>query len=784
MGFDINLNKTVSTDKINIVENNINGVTVHLKEPVKSDSLTQTDLLNISEDKSNNSVFEGIPAARTLDESKAFLQQRKDEGIKRIAGEKLQDLPKDWKNGNGGFSSQADAKLTLGIDLDKINQQLATGKPYTNPGTDFLPVRKGDYDFALVNFTSMIYRNWDNPNLKPEARLNLVKSLYNQEGKEHLPGRWLLGIIPETENHLLMTESSRYLKNQIVQKHGMSYSTNNLKPQDYDNSKNGFNDWFINHLSQFTRNDFDEYNSKPYQPYAEKAVQNLYDYADDPKVKTSSQVVLDYLSAKFALQSSDLRRVVPYRRRPTHTAIENILKDNQSSRYMTLAGNFNSYDKDVESKNPFSNFHMYTQGVSKYEVPDAILDIMVNKSSNPYFMTSNHENTEIIYAENNFLISAGGRYQDFSKIPFTSQEDGIVMPTVVMLKDSGPNVNNMMRFLGRGDKSDKKNNTGVYENFAFGIRPTLPDNLNHEELKKQGKLIEKDNFKFIDLDNVYMAVYTKNQASPENYAPSVGFTEVVDKKSFTSLQDFEKAVEKNNQDKTFNYYGSNTYTTTKGKTIEFEMAEPLSKNISGKKVPPKGNVEEWTVKKVMEGNHEIKIDRKFENWQLTDSHTVEKENDGENNDFVMKADGTGQVLINNPRLNKSLLMSLADHKNPIRIEQDVEAINLTASAILNTNKTDKAINIEVNLKETDKVGYLSLKWAKGSSPENVKVYIKEKNNDKWKLAENRDSVFTSKEYDFRTDFNLTDKPDVSAVKFVASGKKLNLVGNPEAYQTN
>jgi hypothetical protein len=775
----------LESEKITINEKNIKA-----DATVSTTSFNPDTLIINSKSKSedlNRSVFDGIPAARNLEESKASLQQRKDSAIRRNAELKLDAFPNKDSKGNGGISNQADAKLSLGVDIEQINKELSKGKPYAKPGTDFAPLRKGDYDFALVNFTSLLYRQWDNPALKPETRLNLAKNIINEEGKDHIPSRWLLGIVPETENHILMTESTRYLKNQIVQKNGIGYSTSNLKPENYDNSKNGFNNWFVNHLSQFARKDFDEYNSKPYQPYALKAIENLYDYADDPKVKTSAQIVLDYTSAKFALQSSDLRRVVPYRRRPEHKSLDDILGDNQSSRFATLAGNFNAYDKGTDVKDPFSRYHMFTQGISKYEVPDAILDVMVDKSSNPYFMTSHHENTEIVYAENNFLISAGGHFDDWSSMPFTKQENGIPMPTVIMLKDSGPNTNNMIRFLGRGDKSDKINNTGVYENFAFGIRPVLPANL-EKELKEKGKIIEKDSFKFMEVDNTYIAMYIKNQPSPGDYAPSIGFAEVVDKKNFASLADFKADIEKNNQGKTYSYYGSNTYTTTKGKTIEFEMAENPKKNFWGNKVPPEGNVTEWPVKRVWEGNNssnkEIPIERKFEKWQLTNSYTTEKENDGENNDYLMKADGTGQVLINNPRLNKSLLMSLADHSNPVRIEQNVEVINLAETSEIKNNKDQHSMDLSVNLKESDKVGYISLKWAKDSAPADVRLYIKEKNANNWKLAEDRKNVFTSKDYDFRTDFNLAAHPEVTAVKFLVMGKDLKLAGNPEVYKAD
>ena len=65
-------------------------------------------------------------------------------------------------------------------------------------------------------------------------------------------------------------------------------------------------------------------------------------------------------------------------------------------------------------------------------------------------------------------------------------------------------------------------------------------------LKEKDKILENGHFKFMEMDNTYMVMYTKSQPSPENYAPSVGFTQVVDKKNFASLADFKKAVEANN----------------------------------------------------------------------------------------------------------------------------------------------------------------------------------------------------------------------------------------------
>ena len=68
-----------------------------------------------------------------------------------------------------------------------------------------------------------------------KTKQHIASTILNQEGDKHIASKWLLGIIPETENHILMTEGSRYLKNQLVQKHGLSYSTYKLPPEKYNN---------------------------------------------------------------------------------------------------------------------------------------------------------------------------------------------------------------------------------------------------------------------------------------------------------------------------------------------------------------------------------------------------------------------------------------------------------------------------------------------------------------------------------------------------------------------
>lgn len=738
-------------------------------------------------------IFDPVPAAHTIAQSKQLLDQRRLLAIQSWANKPMEDWT-GWKydknkgrkdpsgTAKGTLANRAMSKLALGVDTERVNQVLLSGKPYSGVGTHFAIkqapwiARNGDYDFALRGLTALTYTFWDSPHLKPETKMHLATTILNQEGNDHLKEKWLLGFIPETENHLLMTETSRYLKNQLVHNNGIQYSTFKLPAHKYDNSRNGFNEWMVDHLSQFVRHDFDEYNSKPYQGYTVKAIQNMYEFADDPNVKKSAQIVLDYLSARFATQSNELRRVVPFRRRQEYSQRPNMIStDSESARYALLAGNYHNAKavQDGTQATYFRGNNMLIPSVMSYRVPDAILDLMIEKGNNPYFMTVRHENTEIFYSEKNFMISAGGHYHKWSNLPFSKQENGIPMPTVVMLKNGGPDINNMLRFLGRGD-NDRINNTGVYENFAFGIRPVLPENM-ESELRAKGRLIQQGNWTFMEHDDVFVALNRQSKSSPRNYAPSVGFSEIVDKKEFQNLQSFMQSVLRNNQSQ-FNYYGHNHYTTTRGKTIEFEMAEPLKR----RRPPKPKEITEWKVKKVWNQGKPVPIESNLEKWPLIDSHTMNKEYDG--NDYVVKADKGGQILINNPHRDESLLMSLADQKQPIRIEQQGEIVDLVKTSTIQEHRTPHSLDLTVNFHSPDSTRYVSLPWKKGSQPQNVQVFGFNPVNQQWFLLENRQDVYKSGEHQFRSDFDLPESGKVTKIHFRVHGRHLNLSSSPEVYQ--
>jgi hypothetical protein len=196
--------------------------------------------------------------------------------------------------------------------------------------------------------------------------------------------------------------------------------------------------------------------------------------------------------------------------------------------------------------------------------------------------------------------------------------------------------------------------------------------------------------------------------------------------------------------------------------------------------PKPDRIEEWAIRGVSDRGRPLPIETDLTRWPLVDSVLATPDTDGYDNDWPMRADGTGQVLINNPHQQQSLLMSTADQKKLIRLEQNGPLVNLAEKAAVTRQAGPNQLDVTVALSEASKTGYLSLKWPQGAKPEAVQVHVKR--NGQWTLAEDRREVFSSDAHAFRTDFDITGQGAVEAVRFVAKGGNLLLSGQPEVYK--
>jgi hypothetical protein len=180
--------------------------------------------------------------------------------------------------------------------------------------------RSGDYDMALKGLLPIVLRY---RNLLTEAEIDHILNdlVPPQLVGSHDPAiEFILLVpvvpssapgIPETENHLLMIGSCRYLVNQIrFARTGQTL---------FDNRSNGLADWLLARMQEFLRHDFLEFNSRPYARLSVHALLNLHEFSDDDRVRTAARMVLDYLAMKFAVSSNRLRRIGPFRRMKDRT---------------------------------------------------------------------------------------------------------------------------------------------------------------------------------------------------------------------------------------------------------------------------------------------------------------------------------------------------------------------------------------------------------------------------------------------------------------------------------
>jgi hypothetical protein len=312
----------------------------------------------------------------------------------------------------------------LAVDnVSLVNYLLGRTWRHAKSGTSFhasfLDVhidRFGDWDAVMKGLIVIMYRY--RHKLGSDVYTHVLHELLNERGSRPAGADVVddLPIALETENHVLMIESARYLTNQLLYLEGWQ---SGQRLDQYDNQMNGMEEWMLRHLQVFLQHDFWEFNSKPYQRYSMAALQNLYDFAWDHRVNTAARMVLDYVSAKTAVSSHGLRRAVPVRRLRELADITGLWGDKtdaQTARMTVLSG----HTPRLADVSPPGHAHVYAMdqmllaGLCTYRVPDMVLETLMNKA-HPYYQQfhhGDHDNIpggiEIYASDSTFLISAGG----------------------------------------------------------------------------------------------------------------------------------------------------------------------------------------------------------------------------------------------------------------------------------------------------------------------------------------------------------------------------------------
>lgn len=316
-------------------------------------------------------------------------------------------------------------------------------------GSFSLQGAEGNYDMSQMHLLPMVYRHYDD--LSAAARDQLIKQLL-ERGLVHRPnvddthtsggnpndwdragfvspvgGKIDIG---ETENHILMIVTTRYLTNQLLFQRDRSRVHDNRR-NDGD-GPSCFN-LLLSLLRNILRGDFSEYNAKSYQSETRWALLNLCTYSYDHEVRLGARMVLDYISAHIAVSTNDLRRLVPFRRRVTdanslHTdegfmeigLLNELGGDPMAENFAMQAGNVRAYRLLSPAGIRENGSDLVIEVLSDYRIPPSIHDLFVNDMSRRFFQRlhrtirtevgghRNCDNMEIYAGSPSYLITAGG----------------------------------------------------------------------------------------------------------------------------------------------------------------------------------------------------------------------------------------------------------------------------------------------------------------------------------------------------------------------------------------
>ena len=352
------------------------------------------------------------------------------------------------------------AKLLVRRDIPEVNNIIKKLTAWGNCGSSWPLNKKGDYDFTLTILTTIFWMFGEQPELIfPETHDYLLGTLLSEDGnKFSYTAPRTLGLVQETENHMLMTEGSRYLKNRWLVLHGN-------KDAYYDNVENGMERKLLSLLEEMKTSGLYEFNSLPYIGYTITALLNLEAFASE-KVRTEARNVLDYMNWTYALGSYQLKHYPPMRRRYEKAGITEITTDYQSI-FMKSWLSFSpitGFDEDISS----GEVHALMGACMPYRPADKVVEKIFDKSEG-YFIKMGHGPVscpEIYSAGSNFLLSAGGANRGKASIIVTR-------PICLFLNDSSKNLASVLHLAGPGTDFMKWNNTGVYRNFACAKGPVL-----------------------------------------------------------------------------------------------------------------------------------------------------------------------------------------------------------------------------------------------------------------------------------------------------------------------
>jgi hypothetical protein len=334
--------------------------------------------------------------------------------------------------------------------------------------------------------------------------------------------------IPETENHLWMINSTKYLNNQYILANGGT---------GYESDQADLRTWILDQTHTILQNDFIEYNSRAYSRYSLASLINLAEFATDPAVRTATRDVLEYSIAKYAVTSSEGRRIPPFRRKRANMqfvdgnprngtpgeAPSGLFDLISGSDHLMAVGQYffgdsldlPSYRGDYAASTAGYPPQAIYYATSHYRPDDAIFSLAIEREKGGLVhQRLHHYGWEIVSSGASFTITAGGHTTGIAKSATGTGIDGLVkpddlgaaVPTTLMLAgapDLPPLLNDpqhphpavpraeetrrstlqrFLRFEGKlppevSDAPSYDRNLCVWDGFACGVNVRIPQDM-------------------------------------------------------------------------------------------------------------------------------------------------------------------------------------------------------------------------------------------------------------------------------------------------------------------
>ena len=474
--------------------------------------------------------------------------------------------PQDWKPNekvNLKNSRIAISCLLEGKRIEEINNYLMNQKAVGHPGSPWLLYPLGDYDFTAMAFTALLYLFGEKPELLyPKTREHLLNNILTIEGDEFRRNVGYM-FLEDSENHILMTEGSRFLKNQWLMKHG------NTDPK-YDNKINGVSKKLKIFLEEIETYGFYEFNSAPYLGYTYCALLNLYEFASGD-IRDLAGKLLDRLNWQYALSSFKFKHFPPNRRRFGKSFKKNIDSDYHTVMLKVWASLF---DDSLSINISRGQHHALWATFASYKPSDKVMEWIINKPK-PYFVKMGHGYNscpEIISGDKGYLLSAGGANQGKRSLI-------VAKPIMLFLNDDAEEMSETFHMFGPGENFVEWNNTGVYQDFACTKgKVYIPE-------AKQA-LISSANWQIFSItEGVFLAIYSKKE---------IGLMAIV--RSNSAKDVLNKIIENNSDESRLN----TRFNHPNGNIIDYDLESPK---------------DQWVITRVNRKN----MDRDFSKWPFFES---------------------------------------------------------------------------------------------------------------------------------------------------------------------